>query len=878
MATNIKGITVEINGDTAPLNKALSGVNKSTRDLQSELRAVDKALKLDPKNTVLLEQKQKLLAESITTTKEKLGTLKIAEEQAQAKFAEGKISEEQYRALQREVIKTEAELKKLEKSATESNTTLNKVSEAADKIGVAGGKVAVVGVAAIGTALIGTAAAGILMGDELTKALNGVEAATGYSEESMSGMKDTMLNIYNNNFGEDFADIGKSIEEVAKQTGETGQELEDLTTNALMLRDTFEFEVTESTRSAKMIMDQFGASGNEAYNLIAQGAQWGLDKNGDLLDTINEYSATFKAQGFSAEEMFNMLQNGAASGTFSVDKLGDAMKEFGIRSKDGSKTSADGFKELGLDATSMTKAFAEGGESAKGAFEKTTEALFAMQDPVAQNTAGVALFGTQWEDLGASGIKALVETEGEISNTTDALKGINDVKYNSFGEGVEGIKRQLVTGVALPIGEEILPKLNEFSSTLKEKIPSIIASLTPIIDRLIAIIKFLAQNFNIIIPIIGVLAGMFATLTIINGITRMVNMMSGAFALLNIAKLKDIASTLILNALYVKDAIVKGASVIAQIALNVATAAWSIVCGIATAVTTGLGIAIAFLTSPIGLAIIAIVALVAGFIYLWNHCEGFRIFWISLWDGIKSTIKFFVDTLVGFLTVVIPGAFNAVLDFIKNNWQAILLFIVNPFAGALALLYNLNPQFRAWIDNVANTIVSGFNSAINFITLLPGQALQWGRDFIQGLIDGIGSMVGGIVDAVSGIAEKITSFLHFSVPDEGPLTDYESWMPDFMGGLAQGIKNSKSLVTDAVKGLSTDMSIGMSLSPAMLGVGSLGSTYKQADQATTQTLNNNNTIVVPINLDGKTVATATAPYSDRISGNNINLMNRGLMV
>ena len=393
ISKNIKGITVEINGETGPLQNALGGVNKTSRDLQGELRDVERLLKLDPKNTELLAQKQKILAESITNTKEKLVTLKTAEEQAQKKFAEGKISEEQYRGLQREVIKTEQELGKLENAAGESNDTLEEVSESVDEIGIGAGKIAAGGVAALGTALAGTAAFGVSMGDDLTKSLNGIEAATGYSEESMSGMEDTMLNIYNNNFGEDFADIGKAIEEVAKQTGATGQELEDLTTNALMMRDTFEFDVTESIRSANMMMDQFGITGEESYNLIAQGAQSGLDKNGDLLDTINEYAGTFKAQGFSAEEMFNMLKNGSESGTFSVDKLGDSMKEFGIRSIDGSKASADGFELLGLNAGDMTKAFAEGGDAAKGAFEKTTKALFEMKDPVEQNTAGVALFG-----------------------------------------------------------------------------------------------------------------------------------------------------------------------------------------------------------------------------------------------------------------------------------------------------------------------------------------------------------------------------------------------------------------------------------------------------------------------------------------------------
>src|SRR4030042_1879790 len=108
-------------------------------------------------------------------------------------------------------------------------------------------------------------------------------------------------------------------------------------------------EVNESIRSADMMMKTFGDTGEEAYNLIAQGAQWGLDKNGNLLDSINEYSVHFQQLGLDSTDMFNMFQNGAMAGVFDIDKLGDAVKEFGIRVKDGSDGTKEAFKMLGLD-------------------------------------------------------------------------------------------------------------------------------------------------------------------------------------------------------------------------------------------------------------------------------------------------------------------------------------------------------------------------------------------------------------------------------------------------------------------------------------------------------------------------------------------------
>lgn len=135
MSKKIRGLTIEIGGDTTLLNKALGEVNKHSRDLQSELRQVERLLKLDPKNTELLAQKQKILAESVDNTKKKLDTLKEAEKQVQQQFKEGKVGEDQYRALQREVIKTSQELDKLEKNLQDTNNKWKDVADSLDKVG-----------------------------------------------------------------------------------------------------------------------------------------------------------------------------------------------------------------------------------------------------------------------------------------------------------------------------------------------------------------------------------------------------------------------------------------------------------------------------------------------------------------------------------------------------------------------------------------------------------------------------------------------------------------------------------------------------------------------------------------------------------------------
>lgn len=147
--------------------------------------------------------------------------------------------------------------------------------------------------------------------DELKESLNTLQTQTGATDEEMQGLGDSLKNIYADNYGESFDDIAVALAEVKNQTNLTGTELERTTENALALSDTFDFEIQESTRAADMMMKQFGVTSDEAFNLIAQGAQNGLDKNGNLLDSINEYSVHFKQLGFDAEDMFNMFSNGA---------------------------------------------------------------------------------------------------------------------------------------------------------------------------------------------------------------------------------------------------------------------------------------------------------------------------------------------------------------------------------------------------------------------------------------------------------------------------------------------------------------------------------------------------------------------------------------
>ena len=499
MASNkkIKGLTVQIGADTSNFNKAMEESNKKSRSLKSELSEVERLLKLDPTNVELVAQKQKILTEQVEESSKRLDILKQAQDEVNQKFKSGEIGEETYRNFQREVIKAENDLQKqkealdkVKKSADNTDTALSDASKEAENLGKKDMsetkkelddvkqsasdlkdvfKDTIAEASAIGGTLVAGAATAIGSANDNVKATNNLQALTGLSSDEVKEYKELIESVYKNNFGEDQENVAEAIALIKQNLNDLDDtKLQDVVENLFTLEDTFGFDYTETLRAAKMLIDQFGISADEAFNLIVQGAQNGLNKNGDLLDSINEYSVHYKQQGYSAEEFFNSLENGTAAGTFSVDKLGDAMKEFGIRTKDTATTTQEGFELIGLDADTMRSKFAAGGESARQATDEVLQALFDMDDQVAQNQAGIDLFGTMWEDLGIDGVKALMDVKGSADKTKTSMQDIKDIKYSDIESDWESLGRTIKTDIISPIGKDLYPTAKKAISWTSE--------------------------------------------------------------------------------------------------------------------------------------------------------------------------------------------------------------------------------------------------------------------------------------------------------------------------------------------------------------------------------------------------------------------------
>lgn len=354
--------------------------------------------------------------------------------------------------------------------ATEATEELSNASEqAAEEAEGAGNK----GKDAIGAVAGALAAAGITakvmeiagavyeLSSSFSEAEKTIVGATGATGRELDELMSNSLDVYASSSAENLNEVAASMMNVKTATGLTGDALEEATDAALVLNNVLGYEVAESSRTAGALMKNFGVSAQEAYNLIAIGAQNGADKNGDLLDVLNEYSAQYSALGLSAEEFVSSLVDGAEAGVFSVDKVGDAVKEFNIRAKDGSDTTAEAFELLGMNADIMSEKFAAGGDTARTAFFEVVNALESMDDPMAKNAAAVGLFGTQYEDLEATVLPVLSGIEGGTLDMYDAV--------GTLAEGAQSMGDEWQAAgnsIKAAFGSAITPAVSAGSSAL----------------------------------------------------------------------------------------------------------------------------------------------------------------------------------------------------------------------------------------------------------------------------------------------------------------------------------------------------------------------------------------------------------------------------
>ena len=467
MAGKIKGIIIEIGGETTGLDKALADVNKRSRDLQKELREVEKLLKLDPSNTELVAQKQQLLSEQVANTKEKLDRLKEAQAQVNEQYEKGEIAEEQYRAFQREVAKTTSELERYEsqlKDASKEQGGLKQALEqTAESMSKMGAKMSNIGKdmsLKVTAPIVAVGAAATAAWKEVDNALDTITTKTGATGEAADSMAESFRNVAKT-MPVDMQSVGDAIGEVNTQFGQTGQALEKSTEMFLKFAQINGTDVSRSVQQAKGAIEAYGLSTD------------------DLSDVLDAVTKAGQDTGLSVDAIFSAAVRGAPQ-----------IKAMGIEFADAAQMMGR-FEQKGLDGEKALSYLAKAQVTWAKEGKTMQEGLAELQQKLADSTSETDRLSLASESFGTKGATFML----------DAIeRGALDLSdFGSAAEDAAGSVTTTFEATLDPIDKATVA-FNNLKLVGADLGTSIQETLAPILDKLVELLQRLSDWFNGLSP------------------------------------------------------------------------------------------------------------------------------------------------------------------------------------------------------------------------------------------------------------------------------------------------------------------------------------------------------------------------------------------
>ena len=659
-------------------------------------------------------------------------------------------------------------LEKIQNISPEATT----ITETLTGLGVGG----VIGVTAVAGAVGGMALAiktGVNQAVELDDAMAKFQAQTGASSSEMNKFKNIAREVWSNNFGEDVSDVANMMGRVKQQMqGISDVDLKDVTEDLLTLRDTFGMDENETLRGAQQLMKQFGITSQEAFDLMATGAQNGLNKSDELGDNISEYSGKFKQAGYSADEYFQLMQNGLDGGAYNLDKVNDAINEVTTRLVDGNIEGAlDSFDTKTQD---VFKAWQEGRKTQKDVVNAIVEDISRTTNQQEKLNKTATAFGTMGEDFNAGFIESLTTVGNKYKDVEGAMDEVKAIANGGLKNALSGLGRAFLDSFT-PIGELITPilagiiglitvaiqgiqqgfaKVGDVISNVLSKIDtSGITELTSQVSEVLApafdeVRKAIEQMKVALKPIAKEILGKIG-----NAIQNVVNQAQKILSVVGppiLAIIKKIIQTVVGMIPVITSILQVVGSVVSGIISFIST----VVSIVGTAIATILGFIM-----PIVQVVTTIVA------NIWSVI-------LTVTQNIWSKISEVVTAIVGFVN----NLFKTVSDVVGKVWSKIQDVMNKVRDKVQGVIDNINKYF----NDVKSTVSDVFNGI-------------WSK--VQGVMDKVGNKISNVLQGIKNAWSGLTGFVGGVFSGiEGAVGSLVSSVKGFVNGVIGGINGAISII------------------------------------------------------------------------------------
>ena len=698
MANRIKGITVEIGGDTTGLDKALKSVNTSIKSTQSALKDVNRLLKLDPSNTELLSQKQRLLKDAIGATKEKLDSLKAAQEQAKQQLENGELGQDKYDALQREIVETEEELRRLQQEAATTSTALSKIDVAGQKMEAVGNSIAGAGKKMMG----------------VTTVIGGVGVAAVKTA----------------------ADFDSAMSQVAAVSGATGKDFDALRSKAREMGSKTKFSATEAAEAMNYMAmagwkteDMLG--GIEGVMNLAAASGEDLATTSDIVtDALTAFGLSAKDSGHFAD----ILAAASSNANTNVSMMGETFKYCAPIAGALGFSAEDTAEAIGLMANAGIK---------------SSQAGTALRT-IMNNLAG---------DVKISG-KAIGDVTIATTNADGSMRDLSDILADcrsAFGNLTESEKAQAAESLVgknamsgflalMNAGEDDIEKLSSAIDNCDGSAEKMAMTMQDNLAGQLTILKSQLQELaisfgDILMPAIrSIVSKLQGFVDKLNGMDEGTKRTIVTIALLvaSIGPLLIIIGTTISKIGVAMQGFVKLANGVSKLKVAIQGG---------TGVLGKLGAALGGVSAPV-LAVVAVIAvLVAAFVHLWRTNEGFRDAIIGTWNRIKDTISGFCQGIVDRLNAL-GFQFTDIVDVLKTVWDGFCQILAPIFEGVFNHIANI-------LSTVTGVITGILDVFIGIFTGNWSQAWTGVKEIFSSIWNGISSFFTNILNVIRGVADVV---------------------------------------------------------------------------------------------------------------------------